>query len=168
MQLFKSFISIVLLIGLNACASIEDKKVVEGSAADIYLQLGVRYLNLNKLEIARENLQHAIQLDHKNAQAFNAFAFLDEKLNKIDEARSHYQTAIALTPDDLSIKNNYGRFLCEHGDAEKGMALLNAATIDGLNERPWLALTIIGSHPTKRTLINFSFLSSRKWHTIML
>ena len=112
--------------------------------SDIYLQLGVRYLNLNKLEIAKENLQRAISLDAKNAQAFNALAFLDEKLNKIDDARIHYQTAIGLVPDDLGVKNNYGRFLCEQGEIEKGMALLITATNDKLNERPWLAMTNLG------------------------
>lgn len=143
MHSFKLFLH-TLLMGLTACASIDDKKVVEVSTADIYLQLGVRYLNLNKLEIARENLQHAVRLDAKNAQAFNALAFLSEKLGKIDDARSYYQNAIALTPDDLGVKNNYGRFLCEQGDTEKGMALLTTATTDGLNERPWLAMTNLG------------------------
>ena len=144
MRSFKIFISSLVLLGLTACATNEDAKSVEGNAADIYLQLGVRYLNLNKLEIAKENLQHAIRLDSKNAQAFNALAFLDEKLNKIDEARSHYQTAISLTPDDLGVKNNYGRFLCEQNEVEKGMALLTDATNDKLNERPWLAMTNLG------------------------
>ena len=138
------FFSGVILVGVTACVTTNDTKNVEGSAADIYLQLGVRYLNLNKLEIAKENLQHAIRLDSKNAQAFNALAFLDEKLNKIDEARSHYQTAIGLTPDDLGVKNNYGRFLCEQNEVEKGMALLTDATNDKLNERPWLAMTNLG------------------------
>ena len=144
MRAFRLFILSALIFGLMACATTDDTKSVEGNAADIYLQLGVRYLNLNKLEVARENLQHAIRLDSKNAQAYNALAFLDEKLNKIDDARSHYQTAISLMPDDLGIKNNYGRFLCERGEAEKGMALLTAATTDGLNERPWLAMTNLG------------------------
>ncbi|MEI7839664.1 MAG: type IV pilus biogenesis/stability protein PilW [Methylococcaceae bacterium] len=144
MRLFNLFILSASIIGLMACATTDDKKTIEGSTADIYFQLGVRYLNLNKLEIAKENLQHAIRLDNKNAQAFNAMGVLDEKLNKIDDARSHYQNALDLTPDDLSVKNNYGRFLCEQGEGERGMALLITATKDGLNDRPWLAMTNLG------------------------
>lgn len=144
MRIFKLFFSSLFLLGLTACATTEETKMVEGNAADIYLQLGVRYLNLNKLEVAKENLQHAIRLDSKNAQAFNALAFLDEKLGKIDDARSHYQIAVGLTPDDLGVKNNYGRFLCEQSETEKGMALLTTATEDRLNERPWLAMTNLG------------------------
>ncbi|MDD5214082.1 MAG: type IV pilus biogenesis/stability protein PilW [Methylococcales bacterium] len=144
MRIFNVLFSSLLLINVIACASIDDAKTVESDAADIYLQLGVRYLNLNKLEIARENLQHAIRLDSKNAQAFNALAFLDEKLGKMDEARSHYQTAISLTPEDLGVRNNYGRFLCEEGETQKGIELLTATTNDRLNERPWLAMTNLG------------------------
>jgi type IV pilus assembly protein PilF len=144
MRVFSLVFSSLLLLNLVACASVNETKTVETDAADIYFQLGVRYLNLNKLEIARENLQRAIRLDSKNAQAFNALAFLDEKLGKMDEARSHYQTAISLTPEDLGVKNNYGRFLCEAGETQKGMELLTATTTDRLNEHPWLAMTNLG------------------------
>lgn len=144
MQIFKYLIFAVFLGLAAACATTEDKKSVEANAADIYFQLGVRYLNLNKLEVAKENLQRAIELDSKNAPALNALAFLNEKLGKIDEARAYYQKAISLTPEDLGVKNNYGRFLCEQGEAQKGMALLTEATNDRLNERPWLAMTNLG------------------------
>ncbi|MEN9595903.1 MAG: hypothetical protein RL236_337 [Pseudomonadota bacterium] len=144
MQVFKLFLFSIFVCVLMACATTDEAKTVESNTADIYFQLGVRYLNLNKLEIAKENLQHAIHLDSRNTQAFNALAFLDEKLNKIDDARLHYQTAISLTPDDLGVQNNYGRFLCEQNEIDKGITLLTAATIDGLNQRPWLAMTNLG------------------------
>jgi type IV pilus assembly protein PilF len=144
MQRFKLFVSFLFITGLTACVTTEETKSVQSNTADIYLQLGVRYLNLNKLEVARENLQHAIRLDSQNAQAFNAMAFLNEKLNKIDDARANYANAINLLPDDLGIKNNYGRFLCEQNEIEKGMALLNIASTDALNEHPWLAMTNLG------------------------
>lgn len=142
--MFNLILSTALLLTLTACATTDEQKAVETNAAEIYFQLGVRYLNLNKLEVAKENLQKAIELDAKNAPAHNALAFLDEKLGKIEDARTHYSTAIALAPDDLGVKNNYGRFLCEQGEAEKGMALLTQATNDKLNERPWLAMTNLG------------------------
>lgn len=139
-----SFVFSFLFLGLSACVSNNETKEVAKNTAEIYFQLGVRYLNLNKLEVAKENLQRAIELDSKNAPALNALAFLYEKLDKINEARTNYQAAIALSPEDLSIKNNYGRFLCEQGEAQKGMVLLTEATNDRLNERPWLAMTNLG------------------------
>jgi type IV pilus assembly protein PilF len=139
-----SFVLSFLFLGLSACATNNETKEVATNTAEIYFQLGVRYLNLNKLEVAKENLQRAIELDSKNAPALNALAFLYEKLDKFDEARTNYQAAITLSPEDLSVQNNYGRFLCEQGEAQKGMALLTQATNNKLNERPWLAMTNLG------------------------
>lgn len=111
---------------------------------DIHLQLGVRYLSMNKLELARENLLQAVDENSGNAQAHNALAFLYEKLDQYDKAKDHYEKALSLSPDDLGVKNNYGRYLCDHGEYEEGMALLSDASSSPLNDRQWLALTNAG------------------------
>ncbi len=49
-----------------------------------------------------------------------------------------------LAPDDLGVQNNFGRFLCERGEFEDGMALLKKASSNPLNDRQWLALTNAG------------------------
>lgn len=127
---------------LIACAASTEKKAAD--SADVYLQLGVRYLGMNKLEIAKENLEHALKVDSRNAQAHSALAYLFEKINVYGEARDHYETALNLAPDDLGIQNNFGRFLCDRGEFERGMALLSQAISTPLNDRPWLALTNAG------------------------
>ncbi len=111
---------------------------------DIHLQLGVRYLSMNKLELAQENLLLALKENSGNAQAHNALAFLYEKLNQPDQAKDQYETALDLKPDDLSVKNNFGRFLCEHGEFEEGMTLLSETSSSPINDRQWLALTNAG------------------------
>jgi type IV pilus assembly protein PilF len=131
------------IIFLVACSSQTQKKSNEDTAV-IFLQLGERYLELNKLELARENLQHALKLDEQNAQIYNAFALLNEKLHKLNDAMANYQQAFALNSNDLRIKNNYGRFLCEQGDTQQGVTLLSQAATDGLNERSWIAMTNLG------------------------
>lgn len=132
----------LLVATLVACGSANDTK--EDNSGEIHLQLGVRYLGMNKLELARENLQQALKENSHNTQAHNALAFLYEKLNQPDNAKEHYETALDLTPDDLGVKNNFGRFLCEHGEFEDGMALLVQASSSPLNDRQWLALTNAG------------------------
>jgi len=133
----------LLAVILSGCTS-SGTNVKSDNPADVHLQLGVRYLNLNKLEVAKENLQKALDIEPGNVQAHNALAFLYEKLNDFDEAHDQYAKAIDLAPDDLGVQNNYGRFLCEHGEYEKGMALLVPASKNALNDRPWLALTNAG------------------------
>jgi type IV pilus assembly protein PilF len=132
----------LVFIALTACTS--DSNVKSENPADVHLQLGVRYLSLNKLDVAKENLLKALDIDPGNVQAHNALAFLYEKLNDSDDAHDQYAKAIDLAPDDLGVQNNYGRFLCEHGEYEKGMALLVPASVNPLNDRPWLALTNAG------------------------
>jgi type IV pilus assembly protein PilF len=135
------FLGLHILL-LSACASSPENK--NEHTADVYLQLGVRYLSMNKLDIAKENLEHALRLDSRNAQAHDALAFLLEKINMLDDARAHYQTALSLAPDDYSIQNNFGRFLCERGDYAQGAALLQQSLSNPLNNQPWLAYTNFG------------------------
>lgn len=108
------------------------------------MQLGVRYMNLNKLDIAKENLEKAVDYDSGNAEAHNSLAFLYEKMKQYDDAENEYETALNLNPDDVRVQNNFGRFLCDRGETDKGLALLAQAGSDPLNERPWIALTNAG------------------------
>jgi type IV pilus assembly protein PilF len=136
--------SLVLLLALASCASSTGNSPKEEDLASIHLQLGVRYMDLNKLEIAKENLQLALKKDPNNAQVHNAFAILYEKLNDYDKAKDHYEMALDESPKDWSIQNNFGRFLCDRGEYEQGMALLTQAISTQLNDRQWLALTNAG------------------------
>lgn len=135
---------LLLAVVLSSCASSTGNSVKEEDLASIHLQLGVRYMDLNKLEIAKENLQLALDKDPKNAQVHNAFAFLYEKLNDYDKAKEQYEKALDQTPNDWSVQNNYGRFLCDRGEYEHGMALLTQAITTQLNDRQWMALTNAG------------------------
>jgi len=138
---------LLLALILTSCAS-STVSTVKGAKnedpASIYLQLGVRYMDLNKLEIAKENLLLALKKDPSNAQVHNALAFLYEKLNDYDKAKDQYEKAMDESPNDWSVQNNFGRFLCDRGEYEEGMALLTQAITTQLNDRQWLALTNAG------------------------
>ena len=133
-------IAVVLLsIILTACSWLSNKPAEKPT--DIYLQLGIRYMDLNKLELAKENLQKALEKDSKNAKAHSALANLYEKINHFDEARQHYDSALGLSPDDIGIQNNYGKFLCDRRQFERGLGLLTQASTNLLNDHQWMALT---------------------------
>lgn len=141
---FHLLLALTFAIALSACGSLTKTGAKKQESSETHLQLGVRYMNLNKLDIAKENLQKAIDYDSNNAQAHNAMAFLYEKLQQFDNARGEYEKAYNLAPDDVGIANNYGRFLCEQGDSDRGMNLLTAAEGNPLNDRQWIALTNAG------------------------
>lgn len=127
---------------LVACSTVAEKEKID--AANVYLQLGARYLSLNNLSLAKENLELALQSNSDSIPAHIAMAFLYEKLNKYDDARQQYERCLGLDPENLSLQNNYGRFLCDRRDFDKGMALLTKASSNMLNETPWMALTNAG------------------------
>lgn len=141
------FVKLVLVLAavffLQAC-SFGGPKASKVEAADTQLQLGVRYLSMNKLAIAKQHLEKAIDLNSKNIEAHNALAFLYEKLNDKESAQDSYEVALKLDSDDLSVLNNYGRFLCEQGEYREGMVYLEKAVKSPLNNRQWLAATNAG------------------------
>jgi type IV pilus assembly protein PilF len=142
LKIFNRFAFALLVGSLTACGLTGTTK--SDNSGDVHLQLGVRYLSMNKLELAKENLLLAINENSGNAQAHNALAYLYEKLNQPDNAKDHYETALNLAPDDLGVQNNLGRFLCEHGELEAGMKLLSDASSNPINDRQWMALTNAG------------------------
>lgn len=125
---------------LPGCSWLSSEKPAE-KPADIYLQLGIRYMDIDKLELAKQNLQKAVEKDPNNARGHSALAFLNEKINQFDTAKQHYEAAIAIAPDDISVQNNYGRFLCERRQFERGLSYLQQAANNMLNDRSWIALT---------------------------
>ncbi len=129
-----------LAVCLLGCSGNAKKKEL----ADIYLQLGVRYLNLNKLESSKENLKKAVEQEPDNAQAHNALGYLYERIERHQEAKEHYQKSLDLMPDDISIQNNFGRFLCERSEFDQGTELLKQALANLLNDRAWIAMTNLG------------------------
>ena len=137
-------LGLLIATSLTSCAVFTDHSSESADFTRIHLQLGVRYLEMNKLQLAKENLELAIEQEPNNIQVQNSIAFLYEKLNNTQLANSHYHTALNLAPDDWSVQNNYGRFLCEHGKNEQGLELLTKAIATPLNDKPWLALTNAG------------------------
>jgi type IV pilus assembly protein PilF len=130
---------VLLAISLSACSWFSSSSA--GKPTDTYLQLGIRYMDLNKLELAKENLLKALEKESDNARAHSALAVLYEKINHFDQAKQHYDAALGISPDDIGIQNNYGKFLCDRRQFDRGLVLLTQATSNLLNDRPWMALT---------------------------
>jgi len=131
---------------ITACVSNDKSKdsLSKEEEAKLYLQMGTRYLEMDMLKIAKQNLEAAEQIDSDNADVHNSLGALYERLRMFPKAREQYKLAIALDPSNYGVRNNYGRFLCERGNYETGMALLNEALQMPLNNRKWFVYTNIG------------------------
>ncbi len=138
-----------LLVGFSfflvACVQVNPPREVSSEEqASIYLKIGVRYLGFGQLEIAKEKLEKSVDLDSSNGDAHNALAVLYERIQRPSDAKYHYQRAISEDEEKPQPQNNYGRFLCDQGEYEEGLAHLAVAFNMPLNSRKWISFTNAG------------------------
>ena len=108
--------ALLLLLGLlQACVAVDGQKTQNQKASAVNVQLGIGYLQQNKLELASEKLEKAVRQDPNSAAAHNAYAILQDRLQQLDKAEYHYRRATELDPKDSQAANNYGAFLCRNG-----------------------------------------------------
>lgn len=106
----------ILLCGLlQACVTVDPAKGKNEKASAVNVQLGIGYLQQNKLELASEKLTKALRQDPKSAAAHNAYAILQDRLQQMDKAEYHYKKATSLDRENSQANNNYGVFLCRNG-----------------------------------------------------
>jgi len=136
----------VMCLLLNACFVPEkmSRHISDEENANLYLQMGVRYLEMDMLKIAQEKLNIALNFNPENAEVHNALGVMYERFQQNTAAGQHYKKAVEINADDYSIKNNYGRFLCESGKYLEGVRLLKQALALPLNNRKWFAYTNMG------------------------
>ena len=74
--------------------------------------------------VALEELRTAIAADPNYAPAYNVFGLVHMDLHENDVAERYFQRALALSPNDPDINNNYGWFLCRTGREDQSHRLL--------------------------------------------
>ena len=117
----------LLLPLLSACVAVVNGPTDTEKASEINVQLGIGYLQQNKLELANEKLLKALRYNPKSASAHNAYAILQDRLLVKDKAAFHYKKATTLDPKDSQAANNYGIFLCRNNqEAESEKYFLRA------------------------------------------
>lgn len=94
----------------------------EQDAAELNYQLGARYYNNGKYELARDRLLLSIELDPKSANTHSTLALTYEALGNERLAIESYKAALRAEPRNFDVQNTYAVFLCgqrEFSDAKK-------------------------------------------------
>ncbi len=141
--------SIALLAG---CASgavggvkKEDAATKRQEAARVHTELGQKYLQQGKLELALEKLDKAIAFDPDYADAHTVMAVLYEQIGDSAKAEEHYRRAAQLKPKGGAELNNYGTFLCKLGRYGEAQSYFERALADPFYKTPAVALTNSGT-----------------------
>jgi type IV pilus assembly protein PilF len=105
-------------------------KTPQESAA-IWVQLGQRYLEMGKLEIAKDDLLKALKFDPKSVDAHTVLATLYDRVGDRVNAEQHYRQAADLSPATGATNNNYGLYLCKLGRFDEARKRFTLAKADG-------------------------------------
>lgn len=123
----------------------DSKNEKRDDAARVRVELGQRYMEHGKLELALENLQKALEYDSNYVDAHTVIAVLYERLGKIKDAGEHYARAAELAPKSGAANNNYGQFLCAGGQYVEAQKYFARAMEDPFYKTPDVLYTNAGS-----------------------
>ena len=105
---------------LAACAlgclllALGHTEAVQKSEAARQLEFGVKMALKGAWREAAFRFEKAGKAGGAGAQAFNNLAVAKESLGEFDSAREAYEKALALAPDNKTIRENHNRFMNSH------------------------------------------------------
>lgn len=101
------FRSIVFLVVLTGCASVNTEEKIKESSA--HYQLGVSYLNENNIQLAFVEFQKALKLNPNDKEVANAIGIVYlMKLEDYPQAAEYFQRALSLDKNFSEASNNLG------------------------------------------------------------
>jgi len=132
------FISI-FLTGCSGVGGVKSSK-----ASNVNADLGIRYLQAGRLQLANEKLEKALKQDPNSLTANHYFAILQQRLGNTNKARQYFAKAVNIAPKDPEVRNNYGSFLCDNGQPQAAIQQFSTAINDPLYKTPEFAYTNAG------------------------
>lgn len=149
MKTFAAGVILVLSLLLSACAGGGGSFLGQSSeqskkAAENQVQLAQEYLKRGSLDVARDKLKRALELDPYSPQAHTVSGFLNETIGELVEAELHYKRAVELQPKDGDMNNNFASFLCRRGRYDEADAIFRRAIADPYYKTPEVALANAG------------------------
>jgi len=134
------WVPVWVLLALTAGCATEAERQAEADKlakrVEIHTQLGASYLSRNQLEIAKEELERALELNPDFSPAHDKMALLQIRLHNNDQAERHFRRAISEMPENSDARNNYAVFLCERGRYEEADEQFRTALKNPLYRTP--------------------------------
>jgi type IV pilus assembly protein PilF len=119
---------------LASCATTESRapeKWQPDKRAAAHVELGLDYLRRDQYDVAREELDLAVSIDPDSDEAHHGKALLMAEMGYPEEAISGFARAVRLNPRNYVAINDYGIYLCQQGQYDAGLKVLQQA-----EERP--------------------------------
>lgn len=139
----------LMLIALVGCAGAGGGFVGQGGAknkeaAKLQVQMAQEYLKKGSLDVARDKLIRALELDPYSADAHTVSGLLNDTIGDMVQAELHFRRAVELQPKDGGMNNNYASFLCRQGRYAEAESVFQRAIADPYYKTPEVALANAG------------------------
>ncbi|MEX0952105.1 MAG: type IV pilus biogenesis/stability protein PilW [Gammaproteobacteria bacterium] len=156
-MIYRMYVVLLSLLLLSACAgsgispvSNYDEGEYQPSydpnpAAEANLRLGVAYMRDGNYERALERLKRSRDMDPEYPQAYNYLGLLHQRMRQPQEAEKNFKKALSLAPNDSTVLNTYGQFLCSQQRHEEGIKAFARARSNPLYDTPEIAMTNAGT-----------------------
>ncbi len=149
MKMNKSVASLTLCCVLLAgCVSTTTGSLPRESnnteAAELNYQLGARYYQNGKYELARDRLLLSIELDPDSEVAYTTLAITYEALGNLRLATQNYEKAVQVAPRNFEVRNTYAVFLCNQKDFEGAAENFEKSARHAENDNAEVTLTNAG------------------------
>lgn len=102
-----------------------EKKTDYKQAYQDYVELGAKYVQMGRYDLAEPKLKRAIEIDSHPPDAWNILAVLYEEARDISSGNQIYQKLIRSHPEYLLGHVNYATFLCKFDRDSEMQTLLN-------------------------------------------
>lgn len=116
----------------------------EANAADLNHQLGARYYQNGKYDLARDRLLLSIELDPKNGVVHSTLGRTYEALDNSRLARESYEESIRVAPKNFEVQNAYAVFACNQREFDKAEKHFAKAANHPENDNAEVTLTNAG------------------------
>lgn len=131
--------SIPILLFLSAvligCASSAERKARQeqiDKRVETHVMLGASYLQRGQLDVAKKELEIALNESPNDSQANNIMAVLQWRLRYLDEAERLFRRSLNSNEKNPSAQHNYGTFLCDRGRLDEAIRYFDAAAVNQL------------------------------------
>lgn len=118
--------------------------VKKAQASDVNSDLGIRYLQKGRLQLANEKLTKSLAQNPNSAKSNHYFALLQQRLGDNAKASHYFSKAIRIDPKNSELRNNYGSFLCKANRPQAAVSQFLIAIKDPLYTTPAFAYTNAG------------------------
>ena len=113
--------------------------------AKIHTELASGYYERGQMDVALEELETSVKLDPNLARTYNVYGLVYTTVGEDAKAEQAFRRALQLAPQDSEIHQNWGWYLCTHGQPGESIGEFEQAIRNPLYRTPEIALTNAGN-----------------------